>query len=90
MAFGSQSNGKAHFRFESEYDFESFLDESSNFYDLFVRECRVMINARAQTFLKEFRNLFSIENGNLMYGGDIFEHLVPIGLFHMDCIDADI
>ena len=25
-----------------------------------------------------------------MYGGDIFEHIIPIALFHVDAIEADI
>ena len=90
LCFSSSANGKYHVRFEFDYDFDKFFgDTNSNFYEVFVKACRLMVNGQAQHFLHQFRKLFMASSGD-MYGSDMIENMFPISFFHLDQIDADI
>lgn len=89
LCFDSTSNGKSHIKYEFDYDFDTFLtNTSSNLYDIFVRSCKFSMNSRAQHFLKAFRRVFMIENTAM--GGDMIESAIGAILLHIDSVDADL
>ena len=91
LSFDTQGNGKCHVKFEFDYDFEKFFtNTNTNFHDILLRSSRIMISARAQHFLREFRKLFSLPVHDMLQGCEVFEKTLPIGLFHMDNVEADI
>jgi hypothetical protein len=91
LSFGSVANGKVNFHFETDYDFEQFLsNESSNFYDLLVKQCRLQINGRAQHFLRELRKLLGKGGDLISNSNEIIEQLFSISLLHIDGVEADL
>lgn len=90
MSFGSQFDGNAFFHYEFQYDFEEFLkNESSNFYDLFIKESRFTMKGCARNILKLLRKYIKSDADIFMHG-DFFENIFPLAFLHLDVFDADL
>lgn len=56
ICFVAQFEGKAHIRYEFDYDFQEYIqNEKSSFYDLALKGSRLIVNARARSLIKEIR-----------------------------------
>lgn len=62
LTFNIQLSGRAHLRFEFDYDFEKFINEDkSSFYDIFTRNCRFSIDVTLLNLMKSMRKLFKAD-----------------------------